>query len=50
MQTHSYTFRIPDDVRYKLEILAKKDGRTLSNLIIKILTDYISSHPVTKEG
>lgn len=36
-KTESYTFRIPSDLRKKLEIRAAKEGRTLSNLIIYIL-------------
>ena len=36
-KTESYTFRIPSDLREKLEIRAAKEGRTLSNLIIFIL-------------
>lgn len=36
-KTESYTFRIPSDLREKLEIRAAKEGRTLSNLIIYIL-------------
>lgn len=36
-KTESYTFRIPSDLREKLELRAAKEGRTLSNLIIYIL-------------
>ena len=33
--------RCPIGVREKLQILADKDNRTLSNLIVKILSDYV---------
>ena len=36
-KTESYTFRIPSDLREKLELRAAKEGRSLSNLIIYIL-------------
>lgn len=41
--TSSFTFRLPDELRSELEKLSKEDGRTLSNLIIKILRDYVES-------
>ncbi len=43
MSSSSFTFRLPDELRTALENLAKEDGRTLSNLIIKILRDYVES-------
>ncbi len=43
MSASNFTFRIPDELRAALEKLAKEDGRTLSNLIIKILRDYVES-------
>lgn len=36
-KTESYTFRIPSDLREKLELRAAEEGRTLSNLIVFIL-------------
>lgn len=42
MSSSSFTFRIPEELREKLEREAKKDGRSLSNLVIKILNEYIS--------
>lgn len=41
MSSNSFTFRMPDELRKKLEHEAKIDGRTLSNLIIKVLSDYV---------
>lgn len=36
-KTESYTFRIPSDLREKLELRAADEGRSLSNLIIYLL-------------
>lgn len=33
----------PKDLKAKLEELAKQDGRSLNNLVIKILNDYLES-------
>lgn len=43
MSSNSFTFRIPDELRKRLEHEAKLDGRTLSNLIIKVLSDYVDN-------
>lgn len=34
-----YSLRLPDELRSKLEERAKKEGRTLSNLIVFILQE-----------
>lgn len=39
-ESKMFGFRCPNDIREKLEIIADKEGRTLSNLIVKILRDY----------
>ena len=31
----------PKELKAKLEELAQKDGRSLNNLVIKILSDYV---------
>ena len=36
-----YSLRFPEELKEKLQKLAKDDGRTLSNLIVKILSDYV---------
>ena len=41
MTTKQFTFRMPNGLREKLEQIAIKEDRTLSNLIIKILKDYV---------
>ena len=34
--------RLPPEIKDKLQEIADKDMRTLSNLIMKILTEYLS--------
>lgn len=36
-----YSLRFPEELKEKLQTIASKDGRTLSNLIVKILSDYV---------
>ena len=36
-----YSLRFPEELKNKLQKIADEDGRTLSNLIIKILNDYV---------
>lgn len=38
-----FSLRLPSDLREKLEGLAKKEGRSLSNLIIKILKEGVKN-------
>ena len=33
----------PKELKAKLEELAKKDGRSFNNLVIKILSDYVEN-------
>lgn len=42
MAMNSLTIRVPDELREKLEKEAREDGRSLSNLITKILNEYVS--------
>lgn len=49
MAMNSLTIRMPDALREKLEHEAKSDGRSLSNLIIKILNDYIEDKSEDKD-
>ena len=39
-KSRMFGFRCPNDIREKLEKIAEEEGRTLSNLIVKILKDY----------
>lgn len=43
MSASNFSIRMPDELREKLELEAKKDSRSLSNLIVKVLSDYINS-------
>lgn len=49
MSASNFTFRIPDELRKRLEQEAKTDGRSLSNLIIKVLNDYVESKSRDKD-
>ena len=43
MKTHVHII-IESEVKARLEELAKKDGRSLNNLINKLLTDYANEN------
>lgn len=43
-------FRCPDDLRRALEIQAQKERRTLSNLIVLLLSQVVLSTPSTQHG
>lgn len=49
MPMNSLTIRMPDELRKQLEQEAKTDGRSLSNLIIKVLNDYVENKSENKE-
>ena len=38
------TVRVPSELRVDLEEIAKKQGRSLSNLVIHILTSYVKDN------
>ena len=38
------TVRVPSELRVDLEAIAKKQGRSLSNLVIHILTSYVEDN------
>ncbi len=40
----NFTIRLPEDLRKQLEEIAKEDGRTLSNLIIKFLREGVENY------
>lgn len=40
----NFTIRLPEDLRKQLEEIAKDDGRTLSNLIIKFLKEGVEKY------
>lgn len=43
-------FRCPDDLRRALEIQAQKERRTLSNLIVLLLSRAVPPIPTTQHG
>lgn len=43
----NFTVRLPEDLRKQLEEIAKDDGRTLSNLIIKLLKEGVEKYGKT---
>lgn len=45
IESKMFGFRCPNDIREKLEVIAEKEGRTLSNLVVKILRDYTEKEP-----
>jgi CopG-like RHH_1 or ribbon-helix-helix domain, RHH_5 len=44
MKTVTVGVRMPKEMRKELQELADDDMRTLSNLILKILTEYLKEH------
>ena len=40
----NFTLRLDNNLREQLEIIAAKEGRTLTNLITKILMDFIKTY------
>ena len=44
----SYNLRIEEDLKARLEELARKDGRSLNNLINKVLCDFVAKEIVER--
>ena len=44
----SYNLRIEEDLKARLEELAKKDGRSLNNLINKVLCGFVAKNIVER--
>jgi len=44
MPTEQMSLRIPREVKEELERLAKEDGRSLSNYVVRVLTDHVKNH------
>lgn len=42
------SFSYPEKMRDKLQTLAKKDGRSLSSYVQRILTKHLSNVPISK--
>ncbi|MGE0533133.1 MAG: ribbon-helix-helix protein, CopG family [Hyphomonadaceae bacterium] len=41
----SLTVRLPDELKQALAAAAKRDGRTTSNLVERILAEWLKSQP-----
>jgi len=37
-------FRVSEDLKRRIEIQAEKEKRSVSNLIIKVMTEYLEQH------
>ena len=46
MKTELIGVRIPADMKEKLQQMADEDTRSLSNLILKILKDFLHNHEI----
>lgn len=44
----SYNLRIEEDLKARLEELARNDGRSLNNLINKVLCDFVAKEIVER--
>ena len=44
-QTPRFLIRLPQEIRVDLEQAAKAQGRSLSNLIVQILREWLAAHP-----
>lgn len=43
-QIAPYGLRMPDDLKAELKVLATKDGRSMNNLIVRLLTDAVAEN------
>ena len=48
MNEISFNLRMTKDLKARLEELARKDGRSLNNLINKVLCDFVAEQIVKK--
>lgn len=50
MQQTTVTIRFPEDMEYKLSIAAAYDRMNRTEIIRKLVAEYIDNHPMLKEG
>jgi predicted transcriptional regulator len=43
------SIRIAPELRAKLEEIAKAEGRTLANLIVRVLTEYVAAREAKRK-
>lgn len=46
--TKLLAFRIPDAIRAELKATAEKEGRTMSNMILRMITEGLESRRIAK--
>jgi hypothetical protein len=44
-KTPTFTLRVPDDLRARLEALAASDRRSLANYVVKVLAEHVDEAP-----
>jgi hypothetical protein len=49
-RTPNFSIRVPVELRGDLERFAKEDHRTLANLIVAVLQDYVRQRKEKKKG
>ena len=47
--TTNFTLRMPVEARFQLEVIAKKEDRTVTNLINMVLKKYIEEYNKAKK-
>lgn len=48
-ETTNFTLRMPVSQRFQLECIAKKQGRTITNLINYVMSQYIEDYNKAKK-
>ena len=46
--TKLLAFRLPDEIRAELKATAEKEGRTMSNMILRLITEGLESRRIAK--
>lgn len=46
--TKLLAFRLPDAIRAELKATAEKEGRTMSNMILRLITEGLESRRIAK--
>jgi predicted transcriptional regulator len=47
---HSVSIRLDDETRERLRVIARRDNRTMSNLVFLIVRDWLSQHEEPEEA
>lgn len=46
--TKLLAFRLPDEIRAELKATAEKEGRTMSNMILRLITEGLESRRIAQ--